>query len=118
MRLNFYVYMILSSLKITVCPDPSPENGSVVCHDFSAFSAVQIQCEKGFQVKGNETVTCLPNGTWTDNVTCAEISKYSSPKIYHNRAKESLKTITFMNIFYLNGKVIFLSGGMLLLNNT
>ncbi|CAG0914385.1 unnamed protein product [Notodromas monacha] len=51
------------------CPRPSaPENGYLHSADASIGSTIKFDCDIGYQVKGEDTITCLANGSWSSSL--------------------------------------------------
>lgn len=52
------------------CGDPTPYKGRVNDTRTSYGTAIQVTCDKGLDLKGSSTISCQPDGTWSDNPVC------------------------------------------------
>ncbi|XP_070571254.1 uncharacterized protein [Ptychodera flava] len=56
------------------CGDPGEiENGNKIGENFTYESEIKFVCNEGYTLNGTESITCLSNGYWSDDVpTCVE----------------------------------------------
>ncbi|XP_045179635.2 deleted in malignant brain tumors 1 protein-like [Mercenaria mercenaria] len=53
------------------CADPTPENGQLVEIDGTDFGSVaKIECNTGYELLGDNIITCQDGGIWSDNPKC------------------------------------------------
>jgi hypothetical protein len=53
------------------CGDPTPDNGERVDNGGTDFgSSATIKCNTGYELKGNNIITCDDGGVWSDNPLC------------------------------------------------
>lgn len=65
----FFACMVGTDQVVT-CPNPpSIIEGEIISHleDYTYGRVVQYTCHKGFTLRGDQTISCGENGTWTPN---------------------------------------------------
>lgn len=71
----------LPSCKIVKCNSlKTPQNGRLILTKISYNGQAKFTCDDGFTLVGNESVTCLENGKWSDEVPDCK-SVYECPAL-------------------------------------
>lgn len=52
------------------CGDPVPYNAWANNTETTFGAVVEITCDPDRNIRGNSTIICKADGTWTDNPTC------------------------------------------------
>lgn len=53
------------------CGDPAPENGYSNSTTGTIGEMVVVQCDLGYDVIGQNIISCASDGMWTSNTSCA-----------------------------------------------
>ncbi|XP_065189082.1 sushi, von Willebrand factor type A, EGF and pentraxin domain-containing protein 1-like [Sycon ciliatum] len=56
----------------TTCPALQFENGVTPAQNTRVGEAVEVECAKGYQLKGRSFIVCLSSGQWSDTPLCTE----------------------------------------------
>ena len=70
----------LPSCEYTDCMDPGiPDNGIRTGSNFSFNSTVNFTCYPGYQLNGNDVITCGTDGKWNNDIPSCNITYCSDP---------------------------------------
>jgi Sushi repeat (SCR repeat) len=71
----------MPSCKIVKCsPLKTPSNGRLLLSKISYSGRAKFTCDDGFSLVGSNTITCMANGVWSDNVPRCK-SNYECPAL-------------------------------------
>lgn len=64
----------ITSCVFSACDDPTPSNGHVTSTDstdrYIYGNYVEIDCNVGYELKGENVITCGDGGIWNDLPSC------------------------------------------------
>ncbi|WAR27354.1 MLP-like protein [Mya arenaria] len=58
------------AVKCTVCDDPTPNNGSINGTQFSYGTVLEVSCDYGHYLVGDQFINCQRNATWNSRPEC------------------------------------------------